>query len=175
MLTYCSNGKVDKGKLQQLAFDSLQLDSDCNTWEVSSVKTGAITSPSTPSETKAPPPAYILDCQSTKCLALTRFSSAVSDISKEEVSWTGYEDDVSEKIQQRYITYLRHRVFTLYRRLFGLVFATNMVIFIRLLVTGADAEQIGGIVLVNVFCAILMRQDYVINAFFNTCCAVPSS
>ena len=40
---------------------------------------------------------------------------------------------------------------------------------------GANAQELGLIVVANLFCAILMRQDYVINAFFTVACAVPRS
>lgn len=51
-----------------------------------------------------------------------------------------------------------------------------MSIFVATLIRGgANAQQLGEIVVANLFCAILMRQDYVINAFFNVFCAVPTS
>ncbi|OCH91225.1 nonribosomal peptide synthetase 12 [Obba rivulosa] len=110
--------------------------------------------------------------------------SSISD-SKTEVSsalekglaWDGYlDDELPEKTQAKPVRNLRHQIFTLYRRLFGVVFVTNMAIFIKTLVKGnTDAQHLGLIVVANLFCAILMRQDYVINAFFTVCCAVPSS
>jgi len=50
-----------------------------------------------------------------------------------------------------------------------------MSILIAIIVRGASVPRIGEIVLANLCCAILMRQDYVINAFFNVFCAVPTS
>lgn len=93
-----------------------------------------------------------------------------------EYAWSGYEDDpVPEKTQGHYIRNLRHQIFSLYRRLFGVVFVTNMAIFIATCIRGANAQQIGTIVLANLLCAVLMRQDYVVNAFFNVFCSVPTS
>ncbi|KAF8134789.1 hypothetical protein K438DRAFT_1911680 [Mycena galopus ATCC 62051] len=90
--------------------------------------------------------------------------------------WKGYEEDVlPDKLQGKKARNLRHLVFTLYRRLFGVVFVTNMAILIALLVRGADAPRLGLITLANLFVAVLMRQDYVVNALFSVFCAVPPS
>ncbi|KAJ6508780.1 nonribosomal peptide synthetase 12 [Mycena sanguinolenta] len=91
--------------------------------------------------------------------------------------WDGHEKDVlPDKLQGKKVRNLRHIVFSLYRRLFGVVFLTNMGIFISLLIRGgSDAQRLGLITLANLFVAILMRQDYVVNAFFNILCAVPTS
>lgn len=90
--------------------------------------------------------------------------------------WDGYEDEpVPDKTQGKRVRNLRHLVFSLYRRLFGVVFVTNMAIFIATAVRGATAIYLGKIVVANLFCAILMRQDYVINAFFNVFTAVPNT
>ncbi|KAJ7250866.1 nonribosomal peptide synthetase 12 [Mycena haematopus] len=92
-------------------------------------------------------------------------------------AWDGYEKDVLPvKLQGKKVRNLRHIVFSLYRRLFGVVFLTNIGIFISMLVRGgADAQRLGLITLANLFVAILMRQDYVVNTFFNVFCAVPTS
>ena len=91
---------------------------------------------------------------------------------------SGYEDDgIPDKTQSKPVRNLRHQIFTLYRRLFGVVFVTNVAVLIATLARseGVDAQHLGLIVVANLFCAILMRQDYVINAFFTVACAVPSS
>ena len=102
----------------------------------------------------------------------------VADVEKEAVLWDGYlDDEVPEKAQGKLGRNLRHQIFSLYRRLFGVVFVTNVAVLIASLVRpgGVDAQHLGLIVVANLFCAILMRQDYVINTFFNVCCAVPAS
>lgn len=90
-------------------------------------------------------------------------------------AWDGYQDDpVPEKTQGRIIRNLRHQIFSLYRRLFGVIFVVNMAILIAIFARGgANAQELGLIVVANLFCAVLMRQDYVINAFFTVFCAVP--
>lgn len=113
---------------------------------------------------------------STKASSMTDIGSDLSSLEKREYPWSGYEDDeIPEKMQGKWTRNLRHQVFSLYRRLFGVVFLTNLGIFISILIKGANAQQLGTIVIANLFCAILMRQDYVINVFFNVCCSVPSS
>jgi hypothetical protein len=109
--------------------------------------------------------------------SVTELGSEVSSLEiKREYPWSGYEDDLlPEKTQGKYIRNLRHQVFTLYRRLFGVIFITNIAVFISVVINGANAQQIGTIVIANLFCSILMRQDYVINVFFNVFCAVPTS
>ncbi|THH19192.1 hypothetical protein EW146_g1923 [Bondarzewia mesenterica] len=107
--------------------------------------------------------------------------SSSTDVSPSVVEkgngWEGYlDDDLPDKSQGKLVRNLRHQILSLYRRLFSVVFITNMAIFIATLVRGgANAQHLGLIVVANLFCAILMRQDYVINAFFNVFCAVPSS
>ncbi|KDR82824.1 hypothetical protein GALMADRAFT_134375 [Galerina marginata CBS 339.88] len=111
-------------------------------------------------------------------VSVSDLGSEVSSLAavKREYPWSGYEDDVlPSKTQGKTIRNLRHQIFTLYRRLFGVVFLTNLAVFISVLFRGANAQQIGTIVIANLFCSILMRQDYVINVFFNVFCSVPTS
>lgn len=127
---------------------------------------------STPS---IPPPVYNSDASiSEKKLAYNELPV----LEKEGNVWDGYEDDeIPDKTQGKVLRNLRYQVFSLYRRLFGIVFAVNMAILIATFVRpeGVDAQHLGLIVVSNLFCAILMRQDYVINAFFTVACAVPIS
>ncbi|KAF8609148.1 nonribosomal peptide synthetase 12 [Ceratobasidium sp. AG-I] len=92
-------------------------------------------------------------------------------------AWDGYlDDDLPEKNESKVVRNLRHIVFSLYRRLFGVVFIVNMSIFIHVLVQGGlPANKIGTIVVGNICAAVLMRQDYVLNLIFNVACAVPTS
>jgi len=179
-LIYCSNGKTDKRELQRLAIEFLQAQSDSDILEVPSKKTSSISAASIPSEPRNPPSAYVWDRglkrNSQVSLSATKAGTDCFSPTKEELAWTGYEDDVIPTQKQgRRVRYLRHNIFTLYRRLFGVVFTINMAIFIWLCSAGADAQKIGEIIIVNLFCAILIRQDYVINAIFNTCCVIPRS
>ena len=75
-------------------------------------------------------------------------------------AWDGYlDDDLPEKNEPKVVRNLRHIVFSLYRRLFGVVFIVNMSIFIHVLVQGGlPANKIGTIVVGNICAAVLMRQ-----------------
>ena len=101
---------------------------------------------------------------------------SLSTLEKAE-PWDGYEDDtLPPKKQARIIRNLRHQIFSLYRRLFGIVFIVNMSIFIAYLCQGGTtAQHLGLVVIANISSSIFMRQDYVINAFFAVFCAVPLS
>lgn len=143
-----------------------------------------------------PPPVYQrdfkpFDLSATHAATLRRSTSSVlpptlagsTEVSSVEKgnTWDGYEEDtLPEKTQGKLVRNLRHQIFSLYRRLFGVVFVANMAIFIATLVRGRGgnsitALQLGQIVVANLFCAILMRQDYVVNAFFTIFCSVPTS
>ncbi|KAG7088434.1 hypothetical protein E1B28_012427 [Marasmius oreades] len=147
-----------------------------------STSLGALSAPSEPSlpmSSTLPSQVSLADTKfSDEKVKASSDSSIVTSaaVSEKGLGWEGYEnDEIPEKTQGHYLRNLRHQIFTLYRRLFGVVFIVNMAIFIVTCVKGASVPKIGEIVVVNLFCAILMRQDYVINAFFNTFCAVPPS
>lgn len=74
--------------------------------------------------------------------------------------WDGYLDDqIPDKKEPKVVRNLRHIVFSLYRRLFGVVFIVNMSIFIHVLARGGlPANKIGTIVVGNICAAVLMRQ-----------------
>ncbi|EKM79191.1 hypothetical protein AGABI1DRAFT_74022 [Agaricus bisporus var. burnettii JB137-S8] len=162
------NGKIDKRKLQQAAIDSRYRESG----SVKTVSEPPTALPSSPGHSPVPEIAIGDHCSSASTLTKT----GIPFTSKEELAWTGYEDDdMPDKNQGRFVRNLRHLIFTLYRRLFGIVFVINMCIFIWLCTKGVDAQRVGGLVIVNLFSAVLMRQEYVVNSFFNTCCSVPPS
>lgn len=91
--------------------------------------------------------------------------------------WDGYlDDELPDKTQRKKVRNIRHQIFSLYRRLFGVIFIANAALFVATLIKDdVDALYLGKIVVSNLFCAILMRQEYVVNAFFAVFCAVPSS
>lgn len=102
--------------------------------------------------------------------------SEASSVEEKGVLWQGYEDDVlPEKTQGRLVRNLRFQIMSLYRRLFGIVFATNMGVFIWYCVEGFNADKLGKVVIANLFTAILMRQEYVVNAFFTVACLAPQT
>jgi hypothetical protein len=67
-------------------------------------------------------------------------------------------------------------VLSLYRRLFGVVFLTNLTVLIVTAVCWKmNAQRLSLITLANIFTAVIIRQDYVINALFTIFTAVPPS
>lgn len=89
-----------------------------------------------------------------------------SELDKKE-PWEGYENDVlPEKENNKALRNLRHQIFNLYRRLFSFIFIANLAIFIAFCVYGVNAQRLGTVVIANLFTAILMRQDHIINAWF---------
>ncbi|TFK88202.1 hypothetical protein K466DRAFT_598845 [Polyporus arcularius HHB13444] len=111
--------------------------------------------------------------------AVPSISDGKSEISFEKggLSWEGYlDDELPEKTHDHFLRNVRFQIFSLYRRLFGIVFITNMAIFIATCVRGdMDANYLGKVSVANIFVAVLMRQDYVINAFFLVATAAPRS
>ena len=131
----------------------------------------------------APPPVYQKEAHSTETALIQSSVKSLTMVKADQtekgihLGWEGYEEeDLPKKVHGHILRNLRHQIFTLYRRLFGVVFVVNVAILIATLVNHShDAQSLGLIVIANIFCAVLMRQDYVINAFFNVCCAIPPS
>lgn len=97
-----------------------------------------------------------------------------ADIEKHEPIWEGFQDDeLPDKTQYRWLRNVRFQMMSLYRRLFGIVFFTNIGIFIWYCIKGANASQVATVAIANLFASILMRQEYVINAFFAVACLAP--
>ncbi|EPT05305.1 hypothetical protein FOMPIDRAFT_1027475 [Fomitopsis schrenkii] len=113
---------------------------------------------------------------------LPSYSSSTStfdekaDIEKQGPIWEGFQDDeLPDKTQHRWLRNVRFQMLSLYRRLFGIVFFTNLGIFIWYCVKGENASQVATVTIANLFASILMRQEYVINAFFTVACLAPKS
>ncbi|KAF4617144.1 hypothetical protein D9613_005935 [Agrocybe pediades] len=194
---HTTNGKTDRRELEKIARQQVLTPTTDEKHESSTTRTNERT-PDTADAVAVPPPVYQpaakpADVEAGLAVVVrpsptTRASStsgSTSDLGsdassmapmKPEHPWSGYlEDPLPSKTQGKKTRNLRHQIFTLYRRLFGVVFITNMAVFISVIFRGANSQQIGAIVIANLFCAILMRQDYVINAFFNVFCSVPAS
>ncbi|SJL07730.1 related to non-ribosomal peptide synthetase [Armillaria ostoyae] len=89
------------------------------------------------------------------------------DAEKQVNPWDGYEEDeMPEKKQPRLVRNLRLQAFSIYRRLFSVVFLTNIGIFISYAIRGYHSQKIALVAVANIFIAILMRQEHVINALF---------
>ncbi|THH10322.1 hypothetical protein EW145_g1404 [Phellinidium pouzarii] len=96
----------------------------------------------------------------------------------QDFGWEKPEDSDSlpDKVHGRHIRNLLHQILNIYRRLFSFVFVTNMGFFIATIMKRSfDLPHLGLIAIANIFVAILMRQEYVVNAFFFVFCSVPPS
>lgn len=178
-LTVHSNGKIDKRALREAAFAQIHREKAVEASEKLAVVQAEYYSSSPYSSTynspSVPPPVYQTEASGSE-KKLVYEDITVSE--KQTNVWDGYRDDeIPDKTQGKIVRNLRHLIFSLYRRLFGIVFVTNVAVLIATLTRseGVDAQHLGLIVVANLFCAILMRQDYVINTFFTICCAVPTS
>jgi hypothetical protein len=73
---------------------------------------------------------------------------------------------------------LRHRVFSLYRRLFSLVLTANIISVLLMAKFGSEGRGLHNIstaIAANLTMAVLMRQEHVINLLFNIACSIPTS
>lgn len=72
----------------------------------------------------------------------------------------------------------RHRIFSLYRRMFSVVLIGNLITLFLMLKfgkTGRGLQNISTAVAANLLMAVLMRQEHVINALFSIATAIPTS
>lgn len=77
---------------------------------------------------------------------------------------------------------IRHNLITVYQRLFSVVFFANIIALVIILVqhrndqpSGPPPSNVANAAAANILGAILIRQEYVINALYNICCWTPTS
>lgn len=184
----CRNGKADKRALELLARESSQTtpapadpspvyqlpmkEKEEKDWNKSTTSVATYDSSTTVNTTATAP---ITPGATLVSLPLEK-KIEPSELEDQTSIWAGYQQDIlPNKTQGRILRNLRHKVMILYRRMFGVVFLVNFGIFIWYAVRGANSLQLGQVVIGNLFTAILMRQDYVIDAFFVVFTAVPPS
>lgn len=92
-------------------------------------------------------------------------------------AWEGYlEDPLPEKTDDRWLRNLRHQIFSLYRRFFGVIFVANaLILIISLARGGLSTAEVGKTVIGNLLVAIIFRQDHFVNMLFGIFCRVPVS
>ena len=84
------------------------------------------------------------------------------------------------KRERKMFRQLRHNLLSVYKRLFTVVFVGNMIAFIAELALhrhstpfGPPLGNVATAASANILAAILIRQEYVINALYTICCATP--
>lgn len=76
----------------------------------------------------------------------------------------------------KWVDILVHRVLIVYRRLFSFVWIVNIaVLLVLLLIPTIDRIWISQIALINLTIAVVIRQDFVVNLIYVTCCSAPKT
>lgn len=155
-LPLTQNGKVDKTALRELAENSSEaMNSDDGTDE--------------------PPSAdHRASHRSTESNDTTTTSgSGTMLLKKEKMSIA--EKPVPQKDLPQPFRGLIYRIFIPYRFLFSLVYLANIAAAIAIYITGPDHEWLGTMTAINLALAVLIRQDFVINAVYTVSCSFPKS
>ncbi|KAH6988199.1 AMP-binding enzyme [Ilyonectria sp. MPI-CAGE-AT-0026] len=162
-LPMTSNGKIDKKALMAKGAAA-----DWNS--LSSQETSSV-------PIRYPKAAYLGHSRSdSSASTLTQNSSA-----SERSDVTAVEDDIDleaalpEKRMRKHFRGLRYRALIVYRRLFTLVGVFNIAATMALVFSGIQREWISTIIAINLAIAVLIRQDFVINALYTIACSVPKS
>ncbi|KAL2069906.1 hypothetical protein VTL71DRAFT_14585 [Oculimacula yallundae] len=155
-LPMTANGKIDKRAL------------------LASVGGQSVTPPK-PAELPKPQPVLVPSEKQQMQLTVGPPSTSSSSDSESDYS---EKFALPEKKGRHGLRALRHKVLSLYRRLFTLVFVVNLVAVYLMVAfgrTGKGLQNISTAIAANLTMAVLMRQEYVINALFTVACAVPTS
>ncbi|KAK7965874.1 uncharacterized protein PG986_000151 [Apiospora aurea] len=153
------NGKLDKKVLRRMADPSLAIDEIVLTSKASSSSMSDATAQGS-SGAQSP---------------LTTLSSHSSTIFSEKKPQLDLSGDIPEKKIRRPFRGIVYRIFIVYRFLFSLVGLSNLAALIAIFVTGVDRHWLSTMTAINLALAVMMRQDFVINALYTICCTVPKS
>ncbi|KAK8066875.1 hypothetical protein PG997_013622 [Apiospora hydei] len=153
------NGKLDKKVLRRMADPSLAIDEIVLTSKASS---------SSMSDTTA-------QGSSGAQSPLTTLSSHSSTIFSEKNPQLDLTGDIPEKKIRKPFRGLVYRIFIVYRFLFSLVGLSNLAALVAIFVTGVDRHWLSTMTAINLALAVMMRQDFIINALYTICCTVPKS
>ncbi|KAG9232223.1 hypothetical protein BJ875DRAFT_497659 [Amylocarpus encephaloides] len=114
-----------------------------------------------------------------KCLiqTVTDVSAPESSISSSNNSLKEVDYSLPEKEGTHGLRALRHRIFSLYRRFFSLVFIANISTLIVILTSPQirRLEYIATAIASNLTASVLFRQEHVVNLLFWLACSVPVS
>ncbi|CAG9939501.1 unnamed protein product [Clonostachys rosea f. rosea IK726] len=140
-----------------------------------------LSEPEMPKEAFVPVRAYSSDYDvpfqptpsTTSASSMTSSSSFDEKMVDEKI--IDLEAGVPNKLQGKRQRGLKHRVLIVYRQLFSIVGIFNIAAIVALLLTGAPREWLGNITAINLVVAVLIRQDFVINALYTITCSVPKS
>ncbi|KAK8041475.1 non-ribosomal peptide synthetase [Apiospora phragmitis] len=153
------NGKLDKKALRRIADPSLATDEIV----LSSGASSSIMSETTTQDSSG---------ASSPLTSLSTHSSTIFSEKKPQLDLTG---DIPEKNIRKPFRGIVYRIFIVYRFLFFLVGLSNLAALIAIFVTGVDRHWLSTMTAINLALAVMMRQDFIINALYTICCSVPKS
>jgi hypothetical protein len=116
-----------------------------------------------------------LSTASTGIGRLSDISSSSSFTLSDEKANIDLEAAVPDKLLSKRSRGLRHRILIVYRRLFSIMGLFNIAAAIAILLTGIEREWLGTLTAMNLLIAVLIRQEFVINALYTITCSVPKS
>ncbi|KAJ1327486.1 amino acid adenylation domain-containing protein [Microdochium nivale] len=154
-LPLTANGKVDKRALGDYLVEKLQV--------IVEVKAAAIVSTT--------PVALPDDRSSTTSLTTLE----TQDEKTEKTSELDLDQEIPAKLLPQPFRGLFHRVLIVYRQLFTVVTAFNLVAVGVIVYVGPAQDLLALMTAVNLTMAVLIRQDFVINALYTVACSVPKS
>ncbi|KAK7425592.1 hypothetical protein QQZ08_007915 [Neonectria magnoliae] len=164
-LPMTENGKIDKRALRSLAA-SVQTDgTECEKLPDSPVD--------------QPQPAVLAhsrtDSSSSSATQVSTYSDKSDVTLVEKDANFDLEAALPEKKHRKFARDLRYRGMIVYRRLLSLVGLFNITAAIALVFTGITRQWLGNITAINLATAVLVRQEFVINALYTIACSVPKS
>ncbi|KAK2028252.1 AMP-binding enzyme [Colletotrichum zoysiae] len=149
------NGKVDKPALKCLVTDT-------DKEEVTSIAIKDIGSQDS------------LSTETRSSTSETKAESSASSFTEVDEKLDLSRDVPTKRLAQPYRG-LMHRVAIVYRCLFTVVGLVNVAAVVALLFAGLRRNWLSNITAINLLVAVLVRQDFVINALYTVTCNVPKS
>ncbi|OLN86748.1 Gramicidin S synthase 1 [Colletotrichum chlorophyti] len=153
-LPLTSNGKVDKRALKELVADNDKKEPAVTIRETASTESLSTETNSTSTNLK------------------TKSSSSSFTDADEKPNLD--LDIPAKKLARPYRGFV-HRIAIVYRRLFTIVGLLNIAAVIGLVFAGVKRDWLGNLTAINLLVAVLVRQDFVINALYTITCSVPKS
>lgn len=162
-LPLTANGKIDKKALRQ------------STLPVEEIEEVLPEKPKTAVIATARPSLSSSSSSFTHAKTSSDLSSASSFTVFDEKDNIDLEAGLPDKMHGKKRRGLRHRVLIVYRQLFSIVGLLNILAALVIIFTGLHREWLGTLTAMNLLLAVLIRQEFVINACYTITCSVPKS
>lgn len=178
------NGKIDKAELKTLCSDSVpSIPSSVSSHKhVSSVDSASTIAGSVAAVSHK----YNMSLESAETaispsVSVSTLHEKLDEVVHEKVTdlvvseSSALDEDLPEKKWGRPFRGLVHRILIVYRRLFTLVGLANIAAVVAMVCVGMRRDWMSYLTAANLTLAILMRQDFFLNAMWTVCCSVPTS